>query len=46
MGQMMMQGKLQEEITIIDIGFLANGMYYLKITDKRNTAMKIISVCR
>jgi hypothetical protein len=33
-GQLLVQGKLQEETTIINLTSLANGMYYLKIAEQ------------
>jgi hypothetical protein len=34
LGQMIMHGKLQEETTIINVAFLENGIYYLRVGDK------------
>ena len=34
LGQLLMQGKLQTEITIINVASLANGIYYLRIGDQ------------
>ena len=33
-GQIVLQGKLQDKISIINVGYLANGMYFLRIADK------------
>jgi hypothetical protein len=42
MGQVMMQGKLTGEISIINIESLPSGIYYLKISSEKNKAIKII----
>jgi hypothetical protein len=40
-GQIIMQGKLQES-SVINVESLSNGMYYLKVSGKENTTLKII----
>ena len=41
MGQIILQGKLQED-SVINIEFLAKGMYYLKIAGKENGIIKFV----
>ena len=42
MGQIVLQGKLQEDSPIINVQSLAKGMYYLKVSGKETVIVKLI----
>jgi hypothetical protein len=41
-GQIIQQGKLSDEVSIVNIESLANGMYYLRIKGKENAMIKFV----